>query len=287
MGSRVLQEDLLGSFRPAAKAAAPWGLCGLVLALATVLSGCREERVLSGIEFANDGKTFHAATDEPFCGRLTIENLADYPIVLRSAVYLRETGGLSSEERGRRTVLPKDVVTEYFDWAGGDPGDYYVLTAFAATEKEEKDAADWKYTKQIEELTAAKALSDAAYERYTEDQSHKAEIKDYVSAPDENFISQTDYLKDLKDAASAKAVWDAKNSQDLQAAKSAMDAADAKYANDLKDAKGSANLKKGMTLKIRDVIQVKDYGWPFRPCDWVTNPAGLLALNSGAYHERR
>jgi hypothetical protein len=42
----------------------------------------------------------------------------------------------------------------------------------------------------------------------------------------------------------------------------------------------------GNPLKIREVIRMNGYGWPFKPCDTHECKLGPLHMNTGALHER-
>ena len=90
------------------------------IAAGICLAGCRYQTVWSGVEFNRAGTVLRLASEEPFCGSLTLVNISGRAIILRA----RLADGL---ERGRVELKPGERLTEGFDWAGaGGPDSYYL-----------------------------------------------------------------------------------------------------------------------------------------------------------------
>lgn len=107
--------------RPGRRRAPVWLL--LLAAALAVGAGCRAKRIWTGIGFGQDG-TLVLVAEEPMCGCLSVVNIAEDPVQLRST--------LRGEALGEVMLKAAERQRFRFDWASSEPNSFYTLFVLSA-----------------------------------------------------------------------------------------------------------------------------------------------------------
>jgi hypothetical protein len=100
------------------------------IALSVAISGCRRDRVWSGMQYDKSGRFLRFAASEPFCGCLDAVNVSNKPIFLRSRAIIPGHNP-PIMERGHVVLAPNEELKARFDWAGSDVADVFELDAWS------------------------------------------------------------------------------------------------------------------------------------------------------------
>lgn len=133
MGNSSKNEELQPKFRR--RRLMRRGLALFAITAGLLFSSCRKQRMWSGMDFVDHGKTLQLAAYEPLCGCLDAINVSNQPIYLRSRT--RTVGSLREpEDRGHRVLLPGEEMKESFDWGGRENQVVYDVDAWSADGKQ-------------------------------------------------------------------------------------------------------------------------------------------------------